>query len=508
MQQRENIALLATGLCATVWIVLYTWQHQFTFADDAFIFFRYADNIALGTGPVFNQGERVEGFTSPLWLGLLTVARILNVNVLHSATIMGMLLAIGAVLLLLFFPISKTGPILRCLGVVALCTQDWFLFWITSGMETMLFTFLLLAAVSTFLKEKHRHTPHIPSGILSSLAFLSRPEGLLLFPMLLLSTGRKKGFILSWLPLPIGYFIFRLLYYDALIPNTATAKIVFDANHLAMGSQYILDFFNHVPLALLAFFPAVFFLWPQCQIFDELRPVIQRVLISVILFLGYFIAIGGDFFEYHRFFVPLFPWIILLSTWGLQLLFLQISSSRRNAIVKWVAICLFTVATALSIRDLPLHSQHGVSWIIASGKLGVALQDQYPADTLIAAPHIGALGYYSRLPLLDMLGLTNTHIARKSIDQVMLQHYRKHDVGHERYDIDYALRQKPQIFIPIHGFSSRLATDISEVPTNFAMEYALIDRLKKQQKYQVGNIPVDPYFSWIVLIRAPERNSI
>ena len=33
--------------------------------DDAFILLRYAENLAAGHGPVFNPGERVEGFTSP-----------------------------------------------------------------------------------------------------------------------------------------------------------------------------------------------------------------------------------------------------------------------------------------------------------------------------------------------------------------------------------------------------------------------------------------------------------
>src|SRR5262245_10458405 len=35
--------------------------------DDAFISFRYADNLVHGLGLVFNAGERVEGFTNFLW---------------------------------------------------------------------------------------------------------------------------------------------------------------------------------------------------------------------------------------------------------------------------------------------------------------------------------------------------------------------------------------------------------------------------------------------------------
>ena len=36
-------------------------------SEDAYITYRFARNLALGYGPVFNPGERVMGFTSPLW---------------------------------------------------------------------------------------------------------------------------------------------------------------------------------------------------------------------------------------------------------------------------------------------------------------------------------------------------------------------------------------------------------------------------------------------------------
>ena len=41
--------------------------------DDPFITYRYAANLLAGHGPVFNIGERVEGFTSPLHLLLMAM---------------------------------------------------------------------------------------------------------------------------------------------------------------------------------------------------------------------------------------------------------------------------------------------------------------------------------------------------------------------------------------------------------------------------------------------------
>src|SRR5947207_91368 len=47
-------------------LVLFAWWNRFI-QDDAFISFRYADNLARGFGLVWNPGERVEGYTNFLW---------------------------------------------------------------------------------------------------------------------------------------------------------------------------------------------------------------------------------------------------------------------------------------------------------------------------------------------------------------------------------------------------------------------------------------------------------
>ena len=56
-------AVLATGL----W-----WFHYMP--DDAYIGLRYARNLSVGEGLVFNPGERVEGYTNFLWVIILAAA--------------------------------------------------------------------------------------------------------------------------------------------------------------------------------------------------------------------------------------------------------------------------------------------------------------------------------------------------------------------------------------------------------------------------------------------------
>src|SRR5580692_4725588 len=55
----------AGGLAVVAAITSAAWLSWLS--DDAFISFRYAKNLVRGVGLVFNVGERVEGYSHPLW---------------------------------------------------------------------------------------------------------------------------------------------------------------------------------------------------------------------------------------------------------------------------------------------------------------------------------------------------------------------------------------------------------------------------------------------------------
>ena len=58
--------------------------------EDAFIYFRFAENLAGGYGYVFNRGgEAIESGSSPLWLLLLVVLAGLRVDLVLGAKLLG-----------------------------------------------------------------------------------------------------------------------------------------------------------------------------------------------------------------------------------------------------------------------------------------------------------------------------------------------------------------------------------------------------------------------------------
>src|SRR5690242_17321752 len=106
---------------------------------------RYADNLASGSGLVWNPGERppVEGYTNLGWtllMGavLLTVPKLLApivISAFGAAIVLACGLAARQVLKILGF-----GPVLQLAGAVAVLAYFPLVFWTLRGMEVGLVT--------------------------------------------------------------------------------------------------------------------------------------------------------------------------------------------------------------------------------------------------------------------------------------------------------------------------------------------------------------------------------
>ena len=87
-------APLALGLIFAA-LIAHALSYGLNVQDDAFISYRYAQNLVDGHGLVFNPGERVEGITNLLWtIGLAGVIR-LGGDPLLASVLAGVLGALG-----------------------------------------------------------------------------------------------------------------------------------------------------------------------------------------------------------------------------------------------------------------------------------------------------------------------------------------------------------------------------------------------------------------------------
>src|SRR5580765_5869670 len=88
LSRRSAILLVLAAMTIATTLVVILWRVTL---DDAYITFRYARHLAegYGFGAWNHTGEHVEGYSSPLWMVLLSVAARLGLDLRIASKIFG-----------------------------------------------------------------------------------------------------------------------------------------------------------------------------------------------------------------------------------------------------------------------------------------------------------------------------------------------------------------------------------------------------------------------------------
>ncbi len=288
--------------------------------DDAYITFRVADNFAHGYGLVWNAGERVQVFTHPLWMLLLTSFNLVTGEIYYTSIFLSMALAIGAVALTGFRVSATLGSAI--LAILVLSISKAFVEYSTSGLENPL-TFLLLAIFYwQFLSGQFDLRKLLILSFMASLVALNRLDTLLLIlPALVYAYSKVPRFkgalvgLAGFIPL-ILWFVFALVYYGSVLPNTYYAKLnngISSFKLIVQGLNYILDslrFDSTTIVTLIAGLTVAFKSKDRGQ---------YAGAIGVCLYLIYAVNIGGDFMSGRFLGAPLICSVVLLTSRPLNL---------------------------------------------------------------------------------------------------------------------------------------------------------------------------------------------
>ena len=215
--------------------------HQLLFAtvtEDALISFRYAQNIADGNGPVFNPGERVEGYTNFLWLVLIALPRAaFGADVERAAVFLGVLATLGCVLLtyvLVNRIVARAGgeerPAIGVAAAVLTAAAGGLAMYGPSGSEVPLYVLLQLGILYSLVA----HRP-VVAGVLAAAAVMTCPEGLVLGVLaggwLVGAAVRKQrtwwapaGYALGALVFLVPWTAWRVTFYQHYIPAPVAAR--------------------------------------------------------------------------------------------------------------------------------------------------------------------------------------------------------------------------------------------------------------------------------------------
>lgn len=285
---RSRRTLLIAGVLVGV-AVARAWQVRWL-CDDAFFSFRYARNLVRGLGLVYNEGERVEGFSNLSWTLWIAAGLSLGFEA-ESWSVVSGVAAFGVILGLLTVlhlrTASRSGltvPTGLLIAAASLPLQQY----ATSGLETSAFSALILAGF-VFL-----HRPGLAGGVLA-LAALTRPEGPLLAVIaagsVLAMDGARAatrlalGFSVIWGPATLA----RVAYYGHFFPNTYYAKSG-GLPWWEQGTYYVALFLEHQP-------------WMLAVPFALLVPAARPCAVGAIVYAVYVARVGGDFMH-ARFMIP------------------------------------------------------------------------------------------------------------------------------------------------------------------------------------------------------------
>jgi arabinofuranosyltransferase len=450
-------------------------RRTFALFDDAMISMRYADNLVQGRGLVWNPGERVEGFSSPLWVFVLAGFRICfgRIHAIAAVQFFGLALALSdLVLVTLITRRLLEGRAGRDLGMLAavLMTITFYplLYWSIMGMETGLLTPLLLLVIHRSLAGGRGQRAHRIDAILLSLACLTRPEAVLFVAVFVgcdMARRRRRREIqalglvveaaLFALPL-LAYQITRRLYFGRWYANSYLLKLrgLTWAERLQFGWNFSQPFLMWA--GWLALGVALLQVWrlrhQDAHALPGWRPT--EFLVLFVAFAAYQLAVGGDAWPlYIRIAAPVTPLLLVAFVVAVIEALDRVTQGTRIAAttlaMTFVLIARWMVALhhvdALSLT--PIYSDEAAHNINAA----IAVRKLTRADATIAAFAAGVLPYYAERRAIDILGRMDPVIASLPVQRGVPWNRRGSMPGHNKYDLEISLRQKRPTVIQWNG---------------------------------------------------------
>lgn len=487
------ILALAIGIFAR--LLWGDWRYA---ADDAFITFRYSANLGAGHGPTYNPGlQPVEGYTTFLWMLIMTIPHLLSVDVVLFAKLVGVLstLAYMAVTFMLVhhlvgFLDDEQRLFISSSAVLMLCTLPATSIHAVSGMETSFFTLWMI----TFLYLTIIYTDHptklgaAKMAVAALLMGLTRPEGNLValvgsvITLLVIPQQHKGAFVaaivLAYLLPGAIYFGWRACYYGHLLPLPFYVKVSSQA--FLPGFAELREFIFYMALRIGVFI----IIGLRCLNMRQLAATLSAGIL--VAFYSFISPVMG--FSW-RFYFPAVPYFFSIAAAGVAALgmFIQSHKNRVGRNLQGAFYCVtiliisFAFLTGAFDRLRGVSQDNSLEAHIALGRR-LATYESLGASPLLATEEAGAIPYYSGWRTLDIWGLNDDRIALSEV-----------------YPLDYIVSSRPDLIVLV---SQSADTFISPYPWGSGLYWAI-------QELGMGKLCAlevrSDYYLWVI---AAPRGSI
>ncbi len=484
-----------------------------TIAEDAFISFRYAKNLAAGNGLVWNAGETpVEGYTNFLWILISSIILSAGLNLLIFSQVIG--LFASTILLIYVYLFCKRilgfNKYTSILPSLFLAFSGPFATWATSGMETNFFTLFVFASFYhlIFYWQYQKTGSIIFSLFLIMIATLTRPEGFGIFLILVsfhlyhqFKETKSKGihssiiFILIFYIFPILiYFFWRYSYFGYILPLTFYAKTGGTVYQWLRGLKYLFFFSFHflvplIPIVLVYLFIKIDHI-KLSGIFKTKKSNTEINIFSFklctilcLLYTFYIVLVGGDYMTMYRFFVPILPFIYLLIGIVLNSIIKYSFNTNKQKLLTSTLILVALGGTVL--QSTPLEKILFVKPSITHGEYQGVLTERWNTNRLTLIGHffnkyknseeeslatdaIGAISFYSNMKIYGLHGLVDPYIARKETKIIG-----KGFPGHEKFALIYILSKQPKYFM--------FSRELTEEPLSYPIYSMEVNKVLKSE---------------------------
>jgi arabinofuranosyltransferase len=471
----EKSLPLFLGLLLMVLIIRRAWV-----SEDAYITMRTVSNFLQGYGLTWNIVERVQPYTHPLWMFVITLIYFFTRESYLTLLAISLAATLAAILLYARFPGAPKSVLL--FGLTALICSNAFIDYSTSGLENPLTHLLLVLFFSLYVSIKPGSRRNFLLALVTALIGINRTDAMLLcLPLWLLSlfeNHSRRGWLfalLGLLPL-IAWELFSLFYYGFPFPNTFYAKLntgIPEANLLRQGLTYFINSIIMDPATLV-----VIALGIAAGLASKKKGAIAGV-IGIGLYLLYILRIGGDFMSGRFFAAPLLCAVMVLAMTEFHL------EPTPAAALPFVAILLLGISAPLPTFELSdprmpgdAVDSHGIADerryyqnnnSLLSYNRGMLFPNNdtcrfgaasaMSPDDIVSTGNIGIFGYCagSDVYILDEYSLADPLLARLPIT------YEGWRIGHFTRDIP-------------EGYLETLTTGINQIKDENVAEY--YDKLK------------------------------
>lgn len=405
----RTLALL-TVFAAALWYFAGLDRRFALDTDDAYITYRYAQNLADGAGFVYNTGERVLGTTTPLLTLMLAAVARTGVSIPHASAGIGIASAALALTVVAAWLFRLTGSsVAAALGALLLVSVPKFVLFAVSGMETSLYVLAIISSCALYDRSRFS-----AAAVVAAMAALVRLDGIAVGAALVLhyvAVHRRlpplRAIVAYVLPL-LSWVVFAWLYFGNVLPQSMLAK---HGHAMAAGRWWMLDFCasaEALPYWALAIAGLVLPIARRTTV----PAGVQALAIWTVAYIAAYSLYRIDMYQWYL--SPLAAALVVLGVFGAATIF-RIGEAADQATVAGAPIAV--LGCALVMAPLCIAGRYSTSEAVAAmvewtntverARSDAAAQirrDGRP-DDLIATGAIGIVGWTTRAPMYDTMAL-------------------------------------------------------------------------------------------------------